>query len=97
VTGSGKEGAITLRDVQRYGKQQKNVNGATPPAPPAPAAVDAGPTVDDVRGKLREVLDTKGGPIAQALMSDFNAANVTALMEEQYADFIAAADQLLAP
>lgn len=62
---------------------------------PAKKSKSKGPTLAQVKLKLKEVLDKKGRPAAVQLLDAYNAEKVGDLEEEQYADFIFAAQKVL--
>lgn len=102
VTGTGKNGKINLVDVQRH---LKALDDATPNDQPAVqnAQEDVNPnfkehTVDDVKDKIRALINKDGGSQERALeiVAEFNAPNVTGLFPEQYPAVIARVDELLA-
>lgn len=72
---------------------------ADTPSLPAAAPVAEAPkeiSIDDVTLKLRAVGVAKDLPTAKKLVESFNVKRVQELKPEQYADFMAAADKILA-
>lgn len=62
---------------------------------PAPNPNFRAHTVDEVRDALSTLMRERGGATARELLSEFNAANVSALYEEQYGDVITRVKELL--
>jgi hypothetical protein len=55
----------------------------------------AGPTIADVRDKLREVSDALGREEAKALLEEFDVKKVTDLEESDFAEFIEACGEAI--
>jgi hypothetical protein len=85
--------------------QEPRQGNSPPPADPAPTnrkrtrtpdkAKNKAPTLDDVKGKLKEVLDEKGRGVAVSILETFDAAKVGDLEEEQFPDFMQACKEAL--
>lgn len=56
----------------------------------------AGPTLDDVREKMKAVIAAKGRDTVAKILAKFGASKLPDLDEEKFADAIALADKVLA-
>lgn len=104
----GGNGAVAEEEPEEEAPPPKKRGRAAKAAPPAeekPAAAPAkrgrggkkpaGPTIAEVRDKLREVSDTLGRDEAKGMLEEFDVKKVTDLEESDFAEFIEMCDEAL--
>jgi hypothetical protein len=98
-------GAVEEEEIEEAPPPKKRGRPAKAEAPAAAekkpargrgaAKKPAGPTIADVRDKLREVSDALGREEAKALLEEFDVKKVTDLEESDFAEFIEACGEAI--